>query len=161
MSNVRRLVILGRASQLLAVGGDLELLELVRARLSGRSYDVEIHRSTAECLRRFSSHGAELVLVSLPLGQGGGAELLRDLHNIDARLKIVVIGRDEGIRDAADAFRLGAFEYMEEVSGEMVDLLTAIGSALGSRRGDMHLCSIRALGAHGASLSALTGASAP
>jgi DNA-binding NtrC family response regulator len=151
---------LGRASQLLAVGGDLELLELVRARLSGRSYEVEIHRSTPECLRRFSSNGAELVLVSLPLAQGGGAELLRGLHKIDARLKIVVIGRDESIRDAADAFRLGAFEYVEEAAGDMVDLLTAIGSALGSRRGDMHLRWMRERDANGASWSALTGTSA-
>jgi DNA-binding NtrC family response regulator len=135
------------------------MLERVRGRLADRGYQVEVHLSGHECLRSFSSHGAELVIAILPLGDGASAELLRGLHDVDSRLKIVVTGRDDQIQDAADAFRLGAFEYVEEASGEMGDLLAAVGSALGSRRGDMQLRWLKERDAHGASWSAIVGTS--
>jgi two-component system, NtrC family, response regulator AtoC len=135
------------------------MLERVRGRLADRGYQVEVHLSGPECVRRFSSHGAELVIVSLPLGDGGGTELLRGLHEVDSRLKIVVTGRDDQVQGAADAFRLGAFEYVEEASGEMGDLLGAVGSALGSRRGDMQLRWLKERDAHGASWSTIAGTS--
>jgi DNA-binding NtrC family response regulator len=84
---------------------------------------------------------------------------LRGLHEVDSRLKIVVTGRDDQVQGAADAFRLGAFEYVEEASGEMGDLLGAVGSALGSRRGDMQLRWLKERDAHGASWSAIAGTS--
>src|SRR5207244_1033830 len=111
----------------------------------------EIDRASEECVRRFSARGADLVVVALPLAEGNGGDLLRRLHDVDARIKIVVTGRDDEIEGAADAFRLGAYEYVEEASGEMSDLLAAVGTALGSRRGDVELRWLKERDAAGAS----------
>jgi DNA-binding NtrC family response regulator len=110
-------------------------------------------------VRKFSSQGAELVIVSLPLGTGRGADLLRSLHELDPRIKAVVTGHDDQVRDAADAFKFGAFEYVEEARGDMSDLLAAVGVALGSRRGDMQLRWLKEKDAVGASWSAIAGTS--
>jgi DNA-binding NtrC family response regulator len=149
-----------RATQVLVVGGDLSLLERIRERLVDRGYAVEVDRSGADCMRKFSAQGAELVIVSLPLGDGGGADLLRGLQEIDPRIKMVVTGRDAQVQGAADAFRFGAFEYVEEASSAMGDLLAALGVALGSRRGDMQLRWLKERDAVGASWSAIAGTSA-
>jgi DNA-binding NtrC family response regulator len=135
------------------------MLERVRGRLVERGYEVELFRATADCVQRFSSHGAELVIVSLPLEDASGSELLRTLHDTDARLKVVVIGHDDQVRDAADAFRLGAFEYVDAVNGDMTELLSAVGVALGSRRGDMQLRWMKERDAIGATWSSIAGTS--
>jgi DNA-binding NtrC family response regulator len=148
-----------RATQVLVVGGDQPLVERIRERLVDRGYALEVDRSGPECLRKFSSQGAELVIISLPLGEGGGADLLRGLHEIDPRIKMVVTGRDAQVRDAADAFRFGAFEYVEDPGGDMSDLLAAVGVALGSRRGDVQLRWLKERDAVGSSWSAVAGTS--
>jgi DNA-binding NtrC family response regulator len=135
------------------------MLERVRGRLAERGYEVELYRTTSDCIQRFSSHGADLVIVSLPLDGATGSDLLRALHDADARLKVVVIGRDEQVRDAADAFRLGAFEYIDDLNGEMTQVLTAVGVALGSRRGDMQLRWMKERDANGTNWASIAGTS--
>src|SRR5437868_6012333 len=135
------------------------MLERVQGRLAERGYEVELYRTTSDCVRRFSAHGADLVIVSLPLDGATGSDLLRTLHDADARLKVVVVGRDEQVRDAADAFRLGAFEYVDELNGEMTQLLAAVGVALGSRRGDMQLRWMKERDANGTNWASIAGTS--
>jgi DNA-binding NtrC family response regulator len=136
------------------------LLDRVRERLAGRGYDVEVDQSASECVRKFSSQGAELVIACLPLADGAGSDLLRGLHEVDTRIKVVVTGRDAQVQGAADAFRLGAFEYVEETNSDMNDLLAAVGVALGSRRGDVQLRWLKEREAVGASWSVIAGTSA-
>jgi DNA-binding NtrC family response regulator len=81
------------------------------------------------------------------------------LHEVDGRAKVIVTGHDQQVRDAADAFRFGAFEYVDETNGDMSDLLAAVGVALGSRRGDMQLRWLKEREAVGASWSAIAGTS--
>jgi DNA-binding NtrC family response regulator len=96
-------------------------------------------RSGAECLEAFNAEGADLVLACLPLGDMGGQLLMERLRGLDARVPVIVSGADDDIANAADAFKHDAFEYIEEPTRTVQDLLSAVGVALGSRRGDVQL----------------------
>ncbi len=154
---MRRSAHVTRAHQILAIGGDPRLLETVRARLEGRGYQMELLAEPEACLARFASDGADLVIACLPLARGGGADLIRGLRESDPRVNVVVTGRDAQIPGAAEAFDLDAFEYVEEPTRDMNDLLAAVGGALGSRRGDVQLRYLKQREASGSSWASLVG----
>ena len=116
---------MARSHQILAVGGDPGLLATVRSRLVERGHDVEVFDSAGDCARRFSAEGADLVVACLPLREGGGADLLRSLRQIDPRVTVLVTGRDTQIPSAAEAFALDAFEHVDDPLKEMHDVLFA------------------------------------
>lgn len=124
-------------------GADRLTVENVRDRLEGRGFDVELFDDGADCIRRFSGDGADLVIACLPLKGAGGLDFVRGLREVDPRLSVVVAGRDQQILGAAEAFSVDAFEYIEELPQSMNDLLAAVGGALGSRRGDAQLRYLR------------------
>ncbi len=146
-----------RSTQILAAGSDDRLLDAVRSRLADRGHLVEHMSGATECVKRFSTEGADLVIVCLPLADVGGADLVRSLREIDPRVTIVITGRDTQIPSAAEAFSLDAFEYVDDPDKEMSDLLAAVGSALGSRRGDVQLRYLKQRDASGSSWSTLVG----
>jgi two-component system, NtrC family, response regulator AtoC len=145
------------STKVLIGGGDPHVLASVQGRLGSRGYEVEVLRSMAECIDYFSTHGADLIIACLPLDDGGGADLLQSLHEIDAHINVVVTGRDKQIAAAADALRLGAFEYVEDATEDGGELLGAVGSALGSRRGDMQLRWLKERDKSGASWGSVAG----
>jgi two-component system, NtrC family, response regulator AtoC len=147
----------GRSHQILAAGADPTILESVRTRLADRGHEIVLIAGAAECIRRFSAEGADLVILCLPLGSGSGADVVRSLREVDPRVTIVITGHDEQIPSAAEAFNLDAFEYIEDPTKEMSDLLAAVGGALGSRRGDAQLRYLKQRDASGSSWSTLVG----
>lgn len=145
-----------RSRQVLAAGSDVGLLDAVRARLTARGHHVEV-LAGEDCVARFSAEGADLVILCLPLREGGAADVVRALRSVDPRVVIVITGHDAQILGAAEAFALDAFEYIEEPTRDMNDLLAAVGGALGSRRGDVQLRYLKQRDASGSSWSTLVG----
>jgi DNA-binding NtrC family response regulator len=145
-----------RSRQVLAAGSDSALLESIRDRLSLRGHEIEL-LGGADCVARFSAEGADLVILCLPLREGGAADVIRALRKIDPRVTIVVTGRDAQIAGATEAYALEAFEYVEDPLKDMSDLLAAVGGALGSRRGDVQLRYLKQRDASGSSWSTLVG----
>jgi two-component system, NtrC family, response regulator AtoC len=132
---------------------------VLTARFAGRAY-VHTHvGGGADCVARFTRDGADLVLLALPLPDRGGADTLRDLRALDERVAVIVIGRDEQLRTPSDGFRLGAVEAIDELEGDPGELLAAVGTALGGRRGDAQLAYLRQREAAGASWDSLIGTS--
>ncbi len=150
---------MSRESHILAVGGDPKPKAALFDRLVARGHRVEQADSAVACIERFGKDGADLVIACLPLVGGGGGDLLRGLREIDARVPVVVVGRDPQIANAGDAFRENAFEYIEDFERDSDELLAAIGAALGSRRGDAQLRYLREREATASSWSSLIGSS--
>ncbi len=145
--------------QILAVGPDDKALDELVGRLSSRGYAVERVASGKDCSKRFSVEGADLIIACLPFPNGGGADLVRELRQIDARVPIVIVGRDHQIGSASEAFRESAFEYVEDLHQGRDDILGAVGVALGARRGDAQLRYLREREATASSWSSLVGQS--
>jgi DNA-binding NtrC family response regulator len=87
-------------------------------------------------VRRFTRDGADLIVACLPVPGSNGLELLESLRCADRSVPIVVCGSDAALDGAAQAYEHGAFEYVQDPVKDIHDLLSAVGVALGSRRGD-------------------------
>jgi two-component system, NtrC family, response regulator AtoC len=145
--------------KILSAGSSAAEATLVR-RLAGRGYLHTHVRSARECLASFSTLGADLVILALPLPDLGGADLIRELRSVDERVPLILVGRDPQVQTPSDGFRLGAVESLDELSSEAAELLAAVGTALGGRRGDAQLAYLRQREAAGASWESLIGTSA-
>jgi two-component system response regulator AtoC len=84
-----------------------------------------------------------VAVVVLPLPDVTARAFVPQLREAGGGLPIVLMGRDDDVRDAADAFELGAEEYVEDTLPDPSDFLATIGVLLGSRRGDRHLQYLR------------------
>ncbi len=81
---------------------------------------------------------AAVVLV-LPLPDSLGRDLMGRLGEASANAPVILAGTDASIPSAGEAFDLGAYEHLEAPVDDPSRLLTTLGVALGSRRGDRHL----------------------
>jgi len=107
--------------------------------LEGRGHTPRRVESGQRCLALLDEAGAEVVIVVLPLGDVAPSELLQQLHATDDHLHVIVSGREDSVMGPYDAFEHGAMEYLDAPETDVEALLTAVGVATGSRRGDLHL----------------------
>ena len=140
---------------LVASGRPATATELVRA-LERRGLVAIVAGTAAAALQAFRERGPAAVFLELPLPDAAKGVLSR-FRELDASVVLIVTGSDEDVRVAADAFELGAYEYLETPTPEA--LLSTIGEAIGSRRGDVHLRYLRQRHAPAADWSTVVGES--
>ncbi len=116
---------------------DGPLLNGVRA----RGYECHVADSAAAATEVLLSHRPAVLVLVLPFADAGAKELIQGFQQFDPAATLIVTGTDAEICSAADAFDLGADEYLEQVTPEA--LLAALGTTLGARQGDAQLRYLR------------------
>ncbi len=129
-------------------------------RLLARGHAPVVSFGEIEALDQLREHGADMVLVLLPLEGRDGTRVLAQLREVDQGIPIVVCGSDATIPNAARAMALGASEHFAEPLPATNDLLASIGVLLGARRHDTHLRYLRRKDAADGGANALIGESA-
>ncbi len=101
----------------------------LRLILEGEGFEVTTCESAAAFTRMVATGRADLYLVDVRLPDGNGIELLRRLREHDDTTPVVMISGHATIRDAVEATRNGAFDFLEKpLARERV--LLAIRNAL-------------------------------
>src|SRR5262249_4075416 len=108
-----------------------------------RGQVVNIVTTGSEALRVHQLHGADLVLVGLPLPDRAARALLAQLRGQDPHVTIAVAGVDADVTSAVDAFDLGARVYAHDPISDVDELVAGLGLALGVRKGDAQLRYLR------------------
>jgi two-component system nitrogen regulation response regulator NtrX len=86
----------------------------LRLILEGEGYAVGVCDSAAQ-FHAFRRHGrADLYLLDVRLPDGDGIDLLRSLRQADERTPVIMISGHATIRNAVDATRDGAFDFLEK-----------------------------------------------
>lgn len=133
-----------RPVSVLAILGDTadygEIIEWIRRR--GLMIDIATTGEEGVSLHR--QHGADLVLVGLPLPDYTASSVLGGIRHNDARTPIVVVGTDHEVGSQLEAMELGAQEYVGHPVDDRRDLLFALGVSLGVRKSDALLRVLRA-----------------
>jgi two-component system nitrogen regulation response regulator NtrX len=103
-----------RQRHVVVVDDETNIGRSLRLILEGEGYQVTVHetmkRAEAEC----RNHRADVYLIDLRLPDGSGIDLLRLLRQHDDPTPVVIISGHGTIRDAVDATRQGAFDFLEK-----------------------------------------------
>jgi two-component system nitrogen regulation response regulator NtrX len=86
----------------------------LRLILEGEGYRVTVCDSAAQFHAERRRGRADLYLLDLRLADGNGIDLLRALRQTDEATPVVMISGHGTIRDAVDATRSGAFDFLEK-----------------------------------------------
>jgi two-component system KDP operon response regulator KdpE len=112
----------------LLVEDDQNIVDLIRANLMARAYDVTVSRDGADALELLEAERADIVLLDLMLPGVDGFELCRELRERSS-VGIIVVSARRGETDKVRALNLGADDYLTKPFG-IEELLARINATL-------------------------------
>jgi len=103
-----------RARHVVVVDDEANIGRSLRLILEGEGYRVTVCESAAKFHAERNRARADVYLLDLRLPDGNGIDLLRSLRQADDPTPVVMISGHGTIRDAVDATRHGAFDFLEK-----------------------------------------------
>jgi two-component system nitrogen regulation response regulator NtrX len=123
-----------RKHRIVVLDDELNIGSSLRLILEGEGYGVTICGSVADFQAQRGPGRADLYLLDVRLPDGNGIDVLRALRQSEDPTPVVMISGHGTIRDAVEATRAGAFDFLEKPLGRDRVLLV-IKNAL--ERGDL------------------------
>ncbi|MGE0784057.1 MAG: sigma 54-interacting transcriptional regulator [Sandaracinaceae bacterium] len=128
----------------------------ITARLRERGYRTEHQAQARGLLERLRVSSPDLAVASLPLPDFEIRPFLQTVKELDAQLKVIVVGPSE-LFDPGPLMLDGAFDCVPDPLVQPHRLLSAVGYALGARQEDRELEYIRHKDAADVQLTRLVG----
>ena len=100
--------------RILLIEDDTSLATNLGEVLKDAGFKVTVCHRGDEGLRRASNDDCEVVLTDLRLPGLGGLELIRQLHETQPRLPVVLMTAHGSIETAIEATKLGAYDYLQK-----------------------------------------------
>lgn len=101
-------------ARLLLVDDDAVLRRVLSREVGELGFDVCACPDGASALAAHEERAADVALIDLRMPGMSGRELLDELRARDAALPIVVLTGHGGVREAVDAMRAGAYDFLEK-----------------------------------------------
>jgi len=98
--------------QLLVVDDDAAVRRSLGTALEGAGLRVAVAANGAEGLKSFEGSRPDLVVLDLFLPDMHGLEVLRRMRAADPEAVVIVVTASDEVRDAVEAMKLGAMEYL-------------------------------------------------
>ena len=133
---------------ILIADDDPSTLQLLTDLLKNNGFQVTATSSGAEALRIYEQETPDIVLADLAMPEMNGMQLLGELKKYDPLVKVVIITAYSDKDTVAQAFRLGALEFLEKpldpqlLVSKLLDLLEREDRALEGDLQTMSLASI-------------------
>ena len=99
---------------MLIVDDDQVLKDRLARAFERRGFDVRVASNYDEAMAAAKEDSPEMALVDLKMPGKSGLELVRDLKEVDASTRIVVLTGYGSIATAVEAVRLGATNYVSK-----------------------------------------------
>lgn len=123
----------GFAPNLLVVDDDPLIREELESLLASQPYRVECVANVGDALQRLAEQEFVLALVDVRIGGGDGIALTKDIRERWPDVDVIMITGYGSIRNAVEAMRLGALDYITKPF-QPEELLHAVQKALERRR---------------------------
>ncbi len=104
--------------KILVVDDESDLRTQIAGMLRARGYDVDEAGNGVEALEKLSAHNYPLVLCDVKMPEMDGIEFLRHVREQQFSTAVALITAHGNIRDAIEAIREGAFDYVEKPISE-------------------------------------------
>ena len=98
--------------RLLVVDDDRTILALIRSVALTEGFDVATTDDAADALVQLHKRPADLFLLDLQLPGVNGLDILRSVHDINSRCKVVLMSAFGSMEHAVEAVKLGATDYL-------------------------------------------------
>jgi len=111
---------------------------MLQRRLKREGYDTEIAESGEEALDKLKAEHFDLVVTDMRMPGMSGAELIKEVKNLDPDLPVIIITAYVDLKDAVELIKSGqAFYYFEKgISQKFDEFKRQIDNALKTRRGE-------------------------
>jgi DNA-binding response OmpR family regulator len=125
--------------RLLLVEDEGELAELVRTKLAGEGFAVDIAGSVEDAQAAMQTTTYDAVVLDMRLPDGDGLEMLRDIRDNRNQTPVIVVTARDSVNDRVRGLNAGADDYLvkpfalEELVARIAAVLRRPGSALGMR----------------------------
>ncbi len=99
-------------ARLVVIDDEIDLCELIRRMFLDQGHDVVYFTDEDEALAWLRQENADLLIVDIQLKRKTGIDILRHVHDLDFRPKVIIITAYPSIRTAKEAVSLGASDYL-------------------------------------------------
>ena len=100
--------------KVLVVDDDSALRLTISSAFSERNYLVHQAEDGEQAVTRVMTNGYDLVLLDVNLPGINGIEVLRQIKEFDASIIVIILTAYSNVRDAVEAVKLGAYNYLEK-----------------------------------------------
>src|SRR5512137_1123821 len=122
-----------KVSHILLIEDDISLATNLADVLKEDGFKVTVCNRGDEGLRRANTDECDVVLTDLRLPGLGGLELVKQLHETQPRLPVVLMTAHGTIETAIEATKLGAYDYLQKPF-EMPGLISVLHRAVDAGR---------------------------
>ncbi|VAX00471.1 Response regulator of zinc sigma-54-dependent two-component system [hydrothermal vent metagenome] len=78
------------------------------------NYSCSVYHNASECLKAFSTQGADIVITDLKMPGMSGFELLGELRGIDSDIPVLVMTGYSSVENAVEAMKRGASDFIKK-----------------------------------------------
>ncbi|MDY6916231.1 MAG: sigma-54 dependent transcriptional regulator [Candidatus Cloacimonadota bacterium] len=100
--------------RILIIDDELNICLTLQSILEDEGYNCEYATEAAEGLKKYKEFIPEIVLLDVRLEDSDGLELLDKIFEIDKRAKVIMISGHSGIKEAVEAIKKGAYDFLEK-----------------------------------------------
>lgn len=100
--------------RVLVVDDDADLRKTVADTLSERSFEVITAQDGEEAIAKIHTSRFDLVLLDVNMPKLGGLDALAEIKKFDASILVIMLTAYSNIRDAIEATKRGAYNYLEK-----------------------------------------------
>ncbi|MDI6736282.1 MAG: sigma-54 dependent transcriptional regulator [bacterium] len=118
--------------KILIVDDDKDILRLLSDIIKSEEYGVITASDGRKALKEIMSHSPALVLLDIKLPEMDGLKVLEEIKKIDKNLPVIMLTAYGHIKDAVQAMKLGAFDYITKPF-DNEEIMLNIKKALESR----------------------------
>ena len=98
--------------KIIVVDDEPSIRESLKGWLQQDGYQVETAAGGPEALAKNAENRFDIMLIDVKMPEMGGLTLLKKIKEIDADIAIVMMTAHGAIRDAVEAIKLGAYDYL-------------------------------------------------
>ena len=118
-----------KVTRVLFVDDDVVTGRVMQRNCDNAQYACKVFQNARECLKTFSTDGADLVITDLRMPGMNGFDLLSELRDIDQDVPILVMTGYSSVENAVEAMKRGASDFIKKPFNR-VELLARVKSAL-------------------------------
>ncbi|NPV44734.1 MAG: sigma-54-dependent Fis family transcriptional regulator [Firmicutes bacterium] len=116
-------------AKVLLVDDEAKIREILKLVLEKEGYQVNTAKNGSEALNILRDEYFDVMITDLKMPKMDGLELMREIKQKGIKVNVIFITAYADIKDAVEAIKLGAFDYLEK-NFKMEELLSVIKQAV-------------------------------